>query len=169
MDMEEMEQELAQLPQKAADKKSENRKFFQKLRKKKPKQLDTLVADLHDEVFEEVDCLACANCCKTISPIFTDNDIARIAKHLRMKPSQFVDTYLHLDDENDYVLNESPCAFLGYDNYCSIYEVRPKACRDYPHTNRKRFHQIFNLTLKNTEVCPATFRIVERLKEEMEG
>lgn len=146
---------------------AETKRYFQRLRRKKPKALDTTVADLHDEVFEEVDCLLCANCCRTTSPVFTDHDIARIARKLRMKPARFVETYLHLDEDQDYVLNEAPCPFLGPDYYCSIYQDRPKACREYPHTQRKRFHQVLNLTLKNTEICPATHRIITRLKAEL--
>ncbi len=155
----------AELPALARDKRKENRQFFTRLRKKAPKDLDQQVADLHEEVFEEVDCLNCANCCKTISPVFTDRDIDRIAKHMRMRPADFTEQYLHIDEDQDYVLNEAPCPFLGLDNYCSIYDVRPKACREYPHTDRPGFRKKLNLTLKNTEVCPAAYLIVERMKE----
>lgn len=154
-----------QIKQRAKDERKANKKFFRQLSQRKPKHLDQTVSGLHEEVFEEMDCLVCANCCKTTSPIFIDKDIDRIARHLGMRPAQFVTNYLHLDSDGDYVLNESPCAFLGEDNYCSIYEVRPRACREYPHTNRKNFHQILDLTLKNTAVCPAVFEIVKRLRE----
>lgn len=154
-----------QLKQRAKDERKANKKFFRQLARRKPRQLDQTVAELHDAVFEEVDCLSCANCCKTTSPIFIDKDIDRIARHLGMRPAQFVSTYLHLDEEGDYVLNEAPCPFLGADNYCSIYDARPRACREYPHTNRKNFHQILDLTLKNTSVCPAAFEVVKRLRE----
>jgi Fe-S-cluster containining protein len=149
----------------ARDRRKETKALFRKLRRQKPKNLDATVHQLHEEVFAETDCLTCANCCKTTSPVFTDHDISRIAKHLRMKPSQMVEQYLHLDEEDDYVLNEAPCAFLAPDNYCLIYEVRPKACREYPHTQRKRFHQVLGLTEKNAEICPAVHQIVERMKE----
>ena len=82
-----------------------------------------------------------------------------------MKTQQFVDQYLIVDEDDDYVLNSVPCMFLGADNYCSIYDVRPKACREFPHTNRKKFQQISNLTLKNVAVCPAAFNIVEEMKK----
>ena len=59
-----------------------------------------------------------------------------------MKPQQFTEQFLQLDEENDYVLKSVPCTFLDADNYCSIYEVRPKACREFPHTDRKKFQQI---------------------------
>ncbi|MBO9703218.1 MAG: YkgJ family cysteine cluster protein [Sporocytophaga sp.] len=145
-----------------------NKKFFDKLKKVSPDQLDKIVHPVHEDVFEEIDCLACANCCKTTSPIFYQADIERVARKLRVKPSEFIDQYLHLDEDNDYVLNSSPCPFLDGENYCLVYESRPTACREYPHTNRKRFRQILNLTLKNTQVCPAVYEIVERLKVKLD-
>lgn len=143
----------------------ETKKYFQKLKARPPKQLDEQFSDLHDAVFEKTDCLSCANCCKTTSPIFTDKDIERIAKSLRIRPSQLIERHLHIDEDAHYVLNSSPCTFLDADNYCSIYEVRPTACREYPHTNRRKMVQILNLTLENTLICPAVFEIVERLKK----
>jgi Fe-S-cluster containining protein len=119
---------------------------------------------LHEEVFACTDCLECANCCSTTGPLFTDKDIGRIAKHLRIKPSEFTERYLRIDEDKDYVLQQVPCAFLGEDNRCSIYDVRPKACREFPHTDRIKQHQILNLTQKNVAVCPAVYEIVEKLK-----
>lgn len=144
----------------------ENKAFFARLRKKKPRQLDDVVHRLHDEVFEEIDCLECANCCKSISPIIIDKDVERMAKHLKMKAVDVIDTYLQMDADNDYVFKETPCPFLMPDNYCMIYESRPRACREYPHTDRKRFYQILNITLKNTHYCPAVYEVTERLKKE---
>ena len=160
-----MDEIIRQLPQRAADVAKENRQFFKKLKKKPPKHLDSLMQELHADEFSRTDCLECANCCKTMGPLFTQKDIERIAKHFRMKPSQFIDTYLRIDEENDYVLKEVPCAFLGPDNYCSIYPVRPKACREFPHTDRKKFQQISSLTMKNVAICPAAFNIVEEMKK----
>lgn len=162
-----MDDFLKKLPQLSSQKKTENTQYFKKLRKKKPKNLDYIVQETHDEVFDEVDCLTCANCCKTTGPLFTDNDIARIAKHFRMKPSDFIDDYLRIDEDNDYVLKQVPCHFLGADNYCSIYDVRPKACREYPHTDRRKIYQIGTLTVKNTAICPAAFKMVEKMKSKL--
>ncbi|WP_350287248.1 YkgJ family cysteine cluster protein [uncultured Croceitalea sp.] len=163
-----MQDELARLPQRAAEKYGENKKFFAKLKKKVPKNLDYLMQELHHDEFERTDCLTCANCCKTTGPLFTNTDIERISKYFRLKPSAFIDQYLRLDEENDYVLKQVPCTFLGADNYCSIYDVRPKACREFPHTDRKKFHQISKLTLKNTAICPAAFNIVEEMKRRID-
>ena len=161
-----MDEVLRQLPKKAKEKYSENKKFFAKLKKKTPKNLDYIMQELHDAEFKRTDCLTCANCCKTTGPLFTNADVERISKSFRMKPQKFIDTYLRIE-ENDFVLQQVPCTFLGADNYCSIYDVRPKACREFPHTDRKKFQQISNLTLKNVEICPAAFNIVEEMKKLM--
>jgi len=156
---------LQELPKKAKDKHTENKKFFAKLKKRPPKNLDYTMQELHEKEFKRTDCLTCANCCKTTGPLFTNADVERIAKHFRMKPQKFIEQYLRIDEENDFVLQQVPCAFLGADNYCSIYEVRPKACREFPHTDRKKFQQISHLTLKNVAICPAAFNIVEEMKK----
>ena len=142
----------------------ENKKFFKQLKRVKPKVLDQKMHQLHEEVFACTDCLECANCCSTTGPLFTNIDIGRIAKHLRIKPSEFTEKYLRIDEDKDYVLQQVPCAFLGEDNRCSIYNVRPKACREFPHTDRIKQYQILDLTQKNVAVCPAVYEIVEKLK-----
>jgi Fe-S-cluster containining protein len=155
--------ELQQHLDNAKKNRKENQKFLKNLARKK--DLDAQFHKRHDEVFARVDCLTCANCCKTTSPIFRDVDINRIAKHLGMRPSSFTEKYLHIDEDQDWVLNSSPCAFLDEDNYCSIYDVRPKACREYPHTDRKNMSQIMDLTYRNTLVCPAVAEMVEGVKK----
>ena len=159
-----MENILKHLPSLAARKHQENKRFFRKLRQKPPKHLDHLMQELHENEFAVTNCLQCAQCCKTTGPLFTQGDIERISRKLRMKPGKFIETYLRLDEEQDYVLQELPCVFLGADNYCTIYDYRPKACREFPHTDRKNFHQISNLTLKNVAICPAAYNIVEKMK-----
>ena len=148
-------------------KSKENQQFFKHLKKIKPKVLDKLMHPLHEEVFACTDCLECANCCTTTGPLFTDKDISRIAKYLKIKPSKFTEKYLRIDEDRDYVLQTLPCIFLGEDNYCSIYDVRPKACREFPHTDRIKQHQLLKLTQKNIEVCPAVFSIIEKLKKDL--
>ena len=145
--------------------KEQNKKYLTRLKNKAPKNLDEAVHHLHDQVFEEVNCLECANCCKTTSPIFYNRDIERLSKHFRIRPSDFIEKYLRIDEDKDYVLKSSPCPFLLPDNYCAVYEDRPNACREYPHTNRKKIAQILDLTFKNTLVCPAVFEITKRLKK----
>ena len=160
--------ELAELPLKARQAESENKAFFKRLKKRKPKGLDQLMVDLHDAEFSRTDCLTCANCCKTTGPLVTNKDIERISRRLRLKPGAFIASYLRVDEDKDYVLKSLPCHFLNPDNSCSIYDIRPKACREYPHTDRRNIHQIGALTVKNTFICPAAFNIVESLKKRLQ-
>ncbi len=154
-----------QLPALARAARKEHAALVRRLSASDPRRLDERVHALHEEAFEEIDCLDCANCCRTLGPRVTDADVQRIAASLRIRPSVFTEKHLRLDDDGDYVFRTMPCPFLGNDNYCSIYEVRPKACREYPHTDRRRMHQVLGLALKNSSVCPAVFRILESLRK----
>jgi Fe-S-cluster containining protein len=158
---------LNEIQKLAKDTHIENKKYFDKLKKKTPKNLDYTMQDLHDSEFKKTNCLECANCCKTTGPLFTLADIERVSKHLRQKPQQFIDQHLRIDEDNDYVLKSVPCTFLDSDNTCFIYDVRPKACREFPHTDRKKFQQITDLTLQNVAICPAAFNIVEAMKKKL--
>jgi Fe-S-cluster containining protein len=119
--------------------------------------------DLHEEATNQIDCLQCANCCKSYSPRFKVPDIKRISKHLRMKEGAFIEQYLYLDNEGDYVLQSKPCPFLGSDHYCSIYEVRPSDCSRFPYTDEDVLLKRPAITLKNVSFCPITFYVMEKL------
>lgn len=119
--------------------------------------------DLNEEAFEKIDCLQCANCCKNFSPRFKTPDVKRISKLLRQRESEFIDNYLKVDDDGDYVLKTTPCPFLGADNYCSIYEDRPSDCRRFPYTDEDVIIKRQPLTLKNSTFCPITYYVIERL------
>lgn len=159
-----MEELIQDWKNNAANRKKEHKKLLNKLKKENKKEVDELAASLHKEVFEEIDCLNCANCCKTISPIVRDADIRRMARFLKIKETQLIEDYLLVDKE-DYSMNSSPCPFLSPDNYCSIYEARPKACRSYPHINHQPFTGINNLHARNASSCPAVFHALERMKK----
>ena len=154
-----------QLEKMARLKEKENRKFFSRIKTRIPKDLDIEVHNLHNEVFSQISCLDCANCCRTLGPRITEKDIERIAKFLKVKKETFIRTYLKIDEDGDYIFLSMPCPFLMPDNYCLVYDVRPKACAEYPHTDRRKFHQLFSLTQKNTFTCPAVYEIVEGLKK----
>lgn len=160
-----MTEELKQKLNAAKSQKKEIKAFFKKLKNKIPKDLDSQFQEKHDKAFAKIDCLDCANCCKTTSPIFYDKDVERMANHFKMKASDFFEKYLKVDEDGDQVLKSSPCPFLLADNKCMAYESRPKACREYPHTNRKRMYQILELTEQNTRICPAVAEIVLKFKD----
>ncbi|MBL7912603.1 MAG: YkgJ family cysteine cluster protein [Bacteroidia bacterium] len=160
--------DLPDFNKKAQRLKKENQNFFRRLINRPPKNLDEIFHSTHDEVFEKTDCLSCANCCKTTSPIFYQRDIERASKVLKLKPGAFIEKYLRVDEDQDFVLQQAPCPFLNADNYCAIYNERPNACREYPHTNRKKIQQILDLTFKNTLVCPAVLKITEEIRKKLE-
>lgn len=140
--------------------------FLKRLKNKDEKKIDKIVAQLDTEAFNRIDCMKCANCCKTLSPIIKTPDVERIATHLRLKQSVFIDQYIKIDEDGDYVFNAKPCPFLSEDdNVCTIYDVRPRDCRDYPHTGKQGFLKRSNLNAENTVSCPAVFHIVEELKK----
>lgn len=122
---------------------------------------------LHEEAFEQVDCLSCANCCKNYSPRFKTPDVKRIARYLGMRESVFIDTYLKVDEEGDFVVKSSPCPFLNLnDNTCTIYDERPSDCRRFPYTDEDIIIKRQNLTLKNTGFCPITYYVLEKLLQQ---
>lgn len=142
-------------------------KFTKALKRHKGKSLDRWADQLHQQTFNEMDCLDCANCCKSIPPIITKTDSARIAKHLRLKVAEFQDQYVVQDEDGDLVMNSSPCPFLLPDNACSIYEVRPKACRQYPHTDQQTFSQNLHLHNINAYYCPGVHHILEEMQKNL--
>jgi Fe-S-cluster containining protein len=117
---------------------------------------------LHQEAFSKIDCLTCAACCKNYSPRFKTPDIKRISKHLKLKESVFIETYLQLDSDGDYVVKSLPCPFLGNDNYCTIYEQRPSDCQRFPYTDEDVLLKRPQITLKNATFCPAVYYVMEK-------
>lgn len=128
--------------------------------------MDVQIHALHDRYSAEIDCLSCGNCCRSLGPRITDKDVDRLAKHLRMKAVDFVTQYLRTDEDGDMVFKTMPCPFLGVDNYCAVYENRPKACREYPHTDRKKFYQIYMLSVENASTCPIVYKVLQDLTGE---
>ena len=145
---------------KSGDHQKQYKQFLQRADKNKVlKQLP----DLHEEAFEKIDCLKCANCCKNYSPRFKTPDIKRISKYLKMKEGVFIEKYLTLDNEGDYVVKTKPCPFLGRDNYCNIYEARPSDCRRFPYTDEDVLLKRPQLTIKNSNFCPIVYFVLEKL------
>lgn len=152
--------DLSQIEKTAREHSKQYKHVLQKVPKNK---LLGQLPGLHQEAFEKIDCLQCANCCRNYSPRFKMPDIKRIAKRLKMKEHQFIETYLNLDGDGDYVVRSHPCPFLGADNYCDIYEDRPRDCYRYPYTDEDVLIKQVSLTLKNATVCPAVFYVMEKL------
>lgn len=138
---------------------------YYKQQKKQLEKMDVQIHALHAKYAAEIDCLSCANCCKTLGPRITDKDVQKLSKHLRIKASDFIAKYLRLDEDNDLVFKSMPCPFLGSDHCCAVYDYRPKACREYPHTDRKKFYQLFYLSVENASTCPIVYEVLEGIRK----
>ncbi len=130
-----------------------------------PKAKSQLAQQIHEEVFSELDCLECANCCKSIPPMLSNRDIKRISKALRISVSEFRQKYTVIDEDGDTVINASPCPFLEADNKCRIYRDRPSACRLYPHSGDQVFFKNMSHHKRNMKYCPGLLEILRRLSE----
>jgi len=161
--------EYQKLIERSKSRKKNIKATLDKLSKMPVKQVDEFYHEEHELAFEKINCLKCANCCKTTGPLFTSKDIERIAQHLKIKPGLFIDQYLRIDEDKDYVLQKTPCIFLDEQNYCSIYSVRPRACAEFPHTDRKNMKEISNLTFKNSQMCPAVAVILENIEQKIKS
>ena len=141
------------------------KKEFSKLKSKKPKDLDDQFHMRHDSVFRKIDCLECANCCKTMTPTYTVRDLKRISKHFGMTVTAFQKKWLRREKggDRDWMNKSTPCQFLNTkDNKCSIYAIRPADCAGFPHL-AKDFQDYVHIHHQNVDSCPATFALVEKM------
>ena len=138
--------------------------FLRSLKQRSFKKVDRIALELHQEAFSIVDCTKCANCCRTLRPVFSDEDITRIAGHLGMGRDEFIAAYLEPTEEGHHRPSTMPCPFLGDDNKCTIYDVRPEKCRGYPFTDKPDFPFMSIAHANNAVVCPAVFYLVEQMK-----
>ena len=148
--------------------KSGFKKFLTKIEKQPPRGLDKIAVEMDLAMWRETDCLSCANCCKTMSPTYTKSDVVRISAHLGITPDEFKKRWLYKDRNGDWINKKQPCQFLNpEDNKCSIYEVRPKDCAGFPHHTKKRMIDYMHVFKQNIEYCPATYKMVEKMKERL--
>jgi Fe-S-cluster containining protein len=140
------------------------RNFLTRLEKKVSPGLDNQVIAADKEVWKEVDCLSCANCCKTMSPTYTIKDVKRIAQHLKMSESAFREKWLYKDRTGDWMNKKQPCQFLDLQtNMCTIYSVRPRDCAGFPHHSKRKMTDYMHMYKQNIEYCPATYKLVEKI------
>lgn len=150
---------------KAKRERKENRKFFDRIKKKKPAHLTKAFRQYHDEAFSHAQCLDCANCCKTALAVFEKTDIRRISRHFEMTEKDFIKKYLKPHPDYEYLIKTLPCPFLAKDNKCSIYEIRPTGCRTYPPAKLRLTDEQLDVLHDNIGICPAVNEMVDKIKE----
>jgi Fe-S-cluster containining protein len=156
-----LQQEIQQLEARADHKEDDHKQLKKKIKGMKVYDVNALMHAAHDEAFAQTDCLACGNCCKSIPPLLENDDVRRIAKHLKMPIPEFRKKYMTRDEDGDPVFNKTPCRFLGSDNKCSIYEIRPRACAEYPFTNYNNTKNVFGMVVLNASICPAVSKVLD--------
>lgn len=160
--------DLKKFEKKAARKKDKLVKFLKKLDKVVPEDLPKLVAEEEANAWQKVGCLECANCCKTMTPTYTKEDVRRISAHFNMTPKEFKSKWLYKDETGDWMNTSTPCQFLDDKNMCTIYAIRPVDCAEFPHHNKKPFDEYNDTFINNVHRCPATFELVNRLRKRVE-
>lgn len=155
--------------QRVQHRKKAYKKFLTHLVNNPPKQLDDIVSIVEKDVWQEVNCLSCANCCKTMTPTYTPKDMRRISAHLNMTVREFKDKWLYKQrGTGDWLNKNTPCQFLNLKtNMCSIYEVRPADCAGFPHLPKRKMINYMHVHKQNLEYCPATYRMVEKIMEKL--
>jgi len=139
--------------------------FLSKINRKPPRNLDLLAEQADKEVWREMDCLACANCCKVMTPTYKAKDIKRIASYLEMTVTDFKKKWLKKErGTGDWINKTTPCQFLDLKtNMCNVYEVRPEDCAGFPHLPKKKMTAYIHIHKQNIDLCPATFKMVEKM------
>ena len=163
--------DLALFKEKVKENKRGMKRFLSKIELQPARRLNALTVELEKQVWSEVDCLSCANCCKTMTPTFTEQDMKRISRHLGESVDEFKKKWLRKErkSDGDWINRKEPCQFLNLtDNKCSIYEVRPADCAGFPHLPKKMKDYV-HVHKQNIEYCPATYRIVELMMDKTPG
>jgi len=150
---------------KSGKNKRKMRVFLGKIEKNAPRGLDKIAEKVDKEVWQEVDCLTCANCCKSMTPTFTKQDLVRISAHFNQTPAEFKEKWLYKDKNGDSMNTRTPCQFLDKKtNMCSIYSIRPSDCAGFPHLAKKKMVEYIDVHKQNVEYCPATYKMVEKMQ-----
>jgi Fe-S-cluster containining protein len=150
--------------------KSRLKRFLTRLAKQPPGGLDKIKIEADKEVWQEVNCLHCANCCKTMSPTYTKKDISRISKYLVISEKTFKEKWLYKDKDGDWLNRQQPCQFLDIKtNMCNVYEVRPEDCAGFPHHTKRKMTDYMHVYKQNVGYCPATSGWVEKIMEKLDG
>lgn len=130
-------------------------------------ELDALVHAIYAEIAPAIDCKSCANCCLKMCITVDDQDIERVAKRLGVSSEEFESQHVAADgDYGEKFMPEEPCPMLG-GTMCTVYEDRPKVCREFPHLDKDNFRTRLLGVIGSAEVCPIVFNVLEELKRQL--
>ncbi len=90
---------------------------------------------------KEFECKKCGECCKWEGVVvLTPGDIKRIADHFSLDDTEFLNRYAKRSGSKNILKNKpgsSSCIFLE-NNRCSIWNIQPEQCSEYPKHYEKR-------------------------------
>lgn len=160
--------DLIQIRKLAKQKEDENWEFRAFLKTRSDSgEIDRRASEIARRVWAGIDCTSCANCCRSVKPSFSEEEVDRLAARLGMTRRQFVDSYLEQNDDRDgnpWRTRATPCPFLK-GNLCSVYEDRPADCSGYPYVYEPRFNSRTMAMIGRTYTCPIVYELMEDLKK----
>lgn len=142
-------------------------RLLNRINRKAPRNIQSFAKKANDTVWKDLDCLECANCCKAMTPTYTNTDMKRIAAFLKISVDDMKRRWLRKErGTGDWINKTTPCQFLDMKtNMCSIYEVRPADCAGFPHLSKRKFVDYVHIHKQNVSECPATFKMITTMNE----
>lgn len=163
--------DLVQIKRLGEQKRPENERLRRHL--KTYRYVERKLIQIARDVQDEVDCTACGNCCRVATAKLTERDVLKLAKHLRIKPEQFIRDYAVEDEEEGLILRREEgrgCVFLD-GNLCTVYEARPASCDHFPHLTVSSGGSIESRMwqfIDRATYCPIVYNTLEQWKDEVE-
>jgi Fe-S-cluster containining protein len=161
--------DLVQIRISGEKKRAENERFRRFLKSRD--HSDRILRRIAGGIEEQIDCTACANCCRVATARVSERDIERLARYLRIPAAKFLAEYTTRDPEEGTILKrtgERGCVFLE-GNSCVVYDARPDTCQRFPHLVRgngsiaSRMWQFIDRAC----YCPIVYNSLEAFKEEL--
>jgi len=119
---------------------------------------------------EQIDCTACANCCRIATVKVGERDLERLRSRLGISKKQFLAEYTREDAEEGLILKQDQggCVFLE-GNLCRVYDVRPHTCEMFPHLTHGAGSLVSRLWRMPDRACycPIVYNTLEAWKAEV--
>jgi Fe-S-cluster containining protein len=158
--------DLVQIRMLGEKKRDENTRF----RKSMKSHSDRILRRIAQDIEEQIDCTACANCCKVASVRVSERDVERLARHLRIPAGRVLADYTVETAAEGRILRRDPagCVFLS-GNECGIYEARPDICQRFPHLVRGQGSIASRMWefVDRACYCPIVYNSLEAFKDEL--
>lgn len=162
-----MQTDLKFIRKESQDKFDENQYFFNFLKKFAGEIISPHIKDISAKVSSQINCMHCANCCKSLNPSLIEKNFQDFTKVLNEEEMSDLQDHLYYDKANQrWIVKTSPCPLLK-DNLCKVYEYRPHSCSEYPHIDPAEFKFKKLSVINNYGICPIVYNTVEQLKQRL--